>query len=89
MKGKYESVIPQRQFENIHVSYEFTNEVEQKEAEDKIISDMLRLHHEVSRRAAEAINENIEIGNVQWRKREDKWEFYNKQTKQWERGTIK
>lgn len=43
MKGKIESTIPQRQFENIKTSYEFTNEEEREIAIKMIIKDCLDL----------------------------------------------
>jgi hypothetical protein len=49
MKGKIECTIPQRQYENIKITYEFDGEVEKKQAIDLIIMDCAEYHQELQR----------------------------------------
>ena len=45
VKGRIEATIPQRQFENLRVCYEFEGEEEKKIAYKAIINDCLKYHH--------------------------------------------
>ena len=53
MKGKIETTIPQRQYENIKTTYEFTTEAERTIAKESAIADCIELHSIVGRKVAE------------------------------------
>lgn len=56
MKGKIEVTIPQRQFENIKITYLFENKEEFEKMKKESIESCLKLHHIVSRTAVKLNN---------------------------------
>lgn len=53
VSGEVSATIPQRQYENIRVTYKFTNKVERLVAFQDIINDCITYHHIVSKKAKE------------------------------------
>ncbi len=49
MEGFAEATIPERQFENIHIRYNFVNLTEKERAIEQLIQDCIDLHQKVSR----------------------------------------
>mgnify|MGYP001356897761 CR=1 FL=1 len=59
MKGKIENTIPQRQFENIKITYDYETKAEYYLAIEQAIEDCLRLHNIVGRKAKLIEEQNI------------------------------
>ena len=102
MKGKVEATIPQRQFENIRMTYEFNNDLERVEAINKTIDDCIHFNNIVGKKAVDKAKREIakkktkvdpsdeitSIGGVDWRQRGDKWQYFDRAKRQWTEGSL-
>ena len=72
MKGYVQATIPQRQFENIHIHYDFESEEGKNMAMEYLIADMLKYHHEVSRLSTQVEKEEGDKQEEEYKKRNKK-----------------
>jgi len=59
MKGKIETTIPQRQYENLKISYEYESEEEKEAFIQTAIEDCVKYHHAVSTKAIDIADSKL------------------------------
>ncbi len=85
MKGFIESIIPQRQYENFHIHYEFNTLNEKEQAIQQTIQDCIKYKDIVKRRIeASKPDRAIDKDNRKWQKIGDQWMVMNELSGMWE-----
>ncbi len=92
MKGHVSTTIPQRQYENLKITYYFENESERQVAIDSAITDCKQYKNCVKdvvekpqpkHNLAMGVTEEFTCGELQFRKLRGEWQYWNKKKGAW------